>query len=233
MEKKNTILLTVIAIATLLVAVVGATFAYFTANVTTSNEGNKTTTVKTAAMVNSNMNMGDKIDVTNALPGFKTVKTVQVTGTCQDGTTTCTTTGATITITPNVTAFGSDVKYTLYKRDNTGADKNKEITCTNTNNATTSGNTAQFSTTGTCTIPDGWTPVIAEAAFAGTTPVTHNLTVNGGMDETYFLVVEYVNTGAAQDAQQGKSFTVDIDFSINGAATITTNETKTPGTTTP
>ena len=31
MEKKNTILLTVIAVATLLVAVVGATFAYFTA----------------------------------------------------------------------------------------------------------------------------------------------------------------------------------------------------------
>lgn len=29
MEKKNTLLLTVIAIATLLVAVVGATFAYF------------------------------------------------------------------------------------------------------------------------------------------------------------------------------------------------------------
>ena len=35
MEKKNTILLTVIAVATLLVAVVGATFAYFTATATT------------------------------------------------------------------------------------------------------------------------------------------------------------------------------------------------------
>lgn len=34
MEKKNTVLLTVIAIATLLVAVVGATFAYFSASVT-------------------------------------------------------------------------------------------------------------------------------------------------------------------------------------------------------
>ena len=31
-NKKNTILLTVIAVATLLVAVVGATFAYFTAD---------------------------------------------------------------------------------------------------------------------------------------------------------------------------------------------------------
>ena len=49
-NRKNTILLTVIAVATLLVAVVGATFAYFTAqgggiaetkvNVTTSTSAN-------------------------------------------------------------------------------------------------------------------------------------------------------------------------------------------------
>ncbi len=39
MERKNTILLTVIAIATLLVAVVGATFAYFTATINTEKYG--------------------------------------------------------------------------------------------------------------------------------------------------------------------------------------------------
>ena len=36
MDKKNTILLTVIAVATLLVAVVGATFAYYSVQVTGS-----------------------------------------------------------------------------------------------------------------------------------------------------------------------------------------------------
>ena len=45
MEKKNTMLLTVIAVATLLVAVVGATFAYF--SITAS--GNSTTVVNTQA----------------------------------------------------------------------------------------------------------------------------------------------------------------------------------------
>ena len=45
-NKKNTILLTVIAVATLLVAVVGATFAYFTASGTT---GNVTVSTGTAA----------------------------------------------------------------------------------------------------------------------------------------------------------------------------------------
>ena len=38
MEKKNTLLLTVIAVATLLVAVVGATFAYFGSFTATVND---------------------------------------------------------------------------------------------------------------------------------------------------------------------------------------------------
>ena len=44
MEKKNTLLLTVIAIATLLVAVVGATFAYFQAQVGSGASANVTVT---------------------------------------------------------------------------------------------------------------------------------------------------------------------------------------------
>lgn len=47
MEKKNTVLLTVIAVATLLVAVVGATFAYFTATANTDNTGAGSTNVQT------------------------------------------------------------------------------------------------------------------------------------------------------------------------------------------
>ena len=51
MEKKNTILLTVIAVATLLIAVVGATFAYFTAGQT--NAGGTTTVTATSESVGS------------------------------------------------------------------------------------------------------------------------------------------------------------------------------------
>lgn len=49
MEKKNTVLLTVIAIATLLVAVVGATFAYFASSATYDE---KTTVTATTAKAN-------------------------------------------------------------------------------------------------------------------------------------------------------------------------------------
>jgi hypothetical protein len=48
-NKKNTILLTVIAVATLLVAVVGATFAYFSAAGGTGTTGNVTVSTGTAA----------------------------------------------------------------------------------------------------------------------------------------------------------------------------------------
>ena len=48
-EKSNTLLLTVIAVATLLVAVIGATFAYFTAN-TTGGESASTLTVTAATL---------------------------------------------------------------------------------------------------------------------------------------------------------------------------------------
>lgn len=51
MDKKNTMLLTVIAVATLLVAVVGATFAYFTANNTVSGTTNVTTSTETLGAV--------------------------------------------------------------------------------------------------------------------------------------------------------------------------------------
>ena len=46
-NRKNTILLTVIAVATLLVAVVGATFAYFTAQGTGSKQKDVTVTTET------------------------------------------------------------------------------------------------------------------------------------------------------------------------------------------
>ena len=53
MDKKNTMLLTVIAVATLLVAVVGATFAYFTATANTNNTtAGVTATTGTVSTVN-------------------------------------------------------------------------------------------------------------------------------------------------------------------------------------
>ena len=69
MEKKNTLLLTVIAIATLLVAVVGATFAYFASNINTTN-GNVNVDVHTPSSTSTFTaeSTGDiEINVTSAI----------------------------------------------------------------------------------------------------------------------------------------------------------------------
>ena len=61
MEKKNTLLLTVIAIATLLVAVVGATFAYFTA--TESGTGSQEIQITTHSPQTGTFNGGSLIEL--------------------------------------------------------------------------------------------------------------------------------------------------------------------------
>ena len=71
-NRKNTILLTVIAVATLLVAVVGATFAYFTAqgggsattnvNVTTSTSSNSSFQLGASLLLNANQDNFDTLE---------------------------------------------------------------------------------------------------------------------------------------------------------------------------
>ncbi len=113
MEKKNTILLTVIAIATLLVAVVGATFAYFASNINTKNgnvgvsvnTSNKTASFIATASGNLNLNVeaymmqesyatqdnltpSNNEEIANLLTANATLN-VSLTGTGDDKLTTC------------------------------------------------------------------------------------------------------------------------------------------------
>ncbi|MEG1506295.1 MAG: hypothetical protein RR478_02230 [Bacilli bacterium] len=68
MEKKNTLLLTVIAVATLLVAVVGATFAFFTAQKGTGANAN--VNVKTSTTDSLVYNAGTAISITATQANF-------------------------------------------------------------------------------------------------------------------------------------------------------------------
>ena len=75
MDKKNTVLLTVIAVATLLVAVVGATFAYFSANV---SEVNKTETTLKAAELGITFTGTQEITGEGIQPGWTADKVFTV-----------------------------------------------------------------------------------------------------------------------------------------------------------
>ncbi len=77
-NKGTTILLTVIGVATLLVAVVGATFAYFTANVKDVNPDKTDVNVSAATVGTITFTHGDTITLQNAYPGDLDSKTFTI-----------------------------------------------------------------------------------------------------------------------------------------------------------
>jgi hypothetical protein len=74
MEKKNTILLMVLGIATLVAAAIGTSYAYFTATVS----GAGTATSISSATIGVTYTDGSQITATNVLPGWTTTKTITV-----------------------------------------------------------------------------------------------------------------------------------------------------------
>ena len=215
MEKKNTALLTVIAVATLLVAVVGATFAYFTAtnDVNDQSAGNASATAATvesiqfttAAIAGSN---------TPIYPGTKNYVGASATARL-------TAAGArsydvTYTVAGNVTlssAFEFPVSWTLYSSDTDVT----PVTCENVANQTV-GTEVRY--TQSCTVSNSLTATAATGTIAaGSTSATVNLpgqvlnstTGTTGTTKYFYLVFEYPNdTAASQNADQGKTITGSI-----------------------
>ena len=219
MEKKNTILLTVIAVATLLVAVVGATFAYFTA--TTQGNGKGTQSTNTTTSVGSvKLNYSDSTSGGDLkYPGGIIV---------QSGTVTSAVEGAgsftgtyKVKATVDASALTSDntvVTAKLYKLDR--AVSGDLVTgCTMTpsvSNGTTtyaySGCAVNSSITGTpvaqASTEDGEDVMVLTSSTIDFT----NISSSSNHTAYYYLVVEYENNeGAAQNEDMGKSVLVTID----------------------
>ena len=77
MEKKNVVLLTVIAVATLLITVVGATFAFYAANVQNAEDVEQIT-ITSAKGLAINFDDGATVTGTNIIPVWTDTKTVTV-----------------------------------------------------------------------------------------------------------------------------------------------------------
>lgn len=219
MEKKNTILLTVIAVATLLVAVVGATFAYFTA--TTNPDGNGgTDTVNTTTVGDIDLEMAP-VTVSNDLkyPGGFLVVGASVTATDSD-----TTNDFDLTYQLNGTisnGTATELTWTLYEVASQVATPVTGCTV----NEVQVGEETRYNYTG-CTVDAtilGGTEVKTGKVAAATgegldTPGTATVTATGetltssnsGAATYYYLVVEYPNKESSQDADQGKSVTATL-----------------------
>lgn len=214
MERKNTILLTVIAIATLLVAVVGATFAYFTASVSTNegNGGTGTTTATTRALASASMDLGANVspaDGTTILPGWKVVKPVTITGGGQADSKPVQTK---ITITPSTsipTEFGNDIKYYIYE---TAVTCDAPVEQTGTVSDTDSTPTHYMTTSCPALDGDSAPTPVKSGSLTGTTVVDYDVEVNYNFNKTYYIVFEYANNTTAVQNAQGKTFSAVIGF---------------------
>ena len=237
MEKKNMVLLTVIAVATLLVGVVGATFAYFTAAVTNNfagtGEGRQGNTSLTSA------NMADSASVvianvasnagsftaTNVYPGHKEVALAKVTSKNP------TATPAAVKITYQASANGfaaNHIKISLYKKAGSSFQAigtgGNYFQCTKQTRVNPSNaNEIQFYETcakSETTDLGGATLVGSKQSVNGTTAVT--LTASDtiqssatGSDTYYYIVVEFVDTNADQTSADGnKTLTGQVTIEL-------------------
>lgn len=226
MEKKNMVLLTVIAVATLLVAVVGATFAYFTASITNNYNGqgsNGKANVESGAVGSNNTVIANvdgqagSFETTNVYPGHKEVAALKVTVT-------------------GSSAQKIDITYT--PSENTFPDDNIVVKVYKSGGSVDIGEGGNYFNCQKQTGTEGDTQTFFETcddteSGLGTSLGTHNLTqsdvgqtivigqdtITGvedpGTTQVYYVVVEFVNKDSeAQDTAQSKSLKGQISVRL-------------------
>lgn len=211
MERKNTILLTVIAVATLLVAVVGATFAYFTATIQddrTADNGNGSTNITAGQVANTTVvanveGAAGKFTATDVYPGHKEVAALQVSATGAAGSKTV------VDFEYDVTTNdlgASNVKVSLYKSTTKIETTENYFACQHKVETVDSEN--RYSET--CTDKSVGTLVKETTLTGGAQKVVLGqdtiTTTAADTEETvyYYVVVEFVNNGD-QNAVMGKT----------------------------
>ncbi len=204
-NRKNTILLTVIAVATLLVAVVGATFAYFTAQGGTTAQ--TPVTVQTASTSNGSFQTSGAITINATQENFGQSmgnQTGQATGT--------------VTYTASSTA-ASDFCYTVTlditsnNFEYTTEESTPELTFTAEKEANAASITSPTTLIDAQDITTTSTDIQIPNAVSGSDYV-HQISAGQGatVNDQWRFTVTFVNLDSDQNANTGKSFTGQIVF---------------------
>lgn len=232
MEKKNVVFLTVLAVATLLTAVVGTTFAYFTATVQ-GNGSATATTVTTADNLKITYSDGAQITGNSIVPGWaSTTKTITVTNNSNvaiDYQISWTAVANNFSKGANNTT--DDLVYSLTKDGTTvigttGFAAKATTAVTDATYAATAANIAGKAyvptTAGEVTVQgETGTNIVAAAPAAGVdTILVPQTTLAAGATDTYVLRVYFVETGIAQTENQS------VSESTTGTCSDTTYTTK-------
>lgn len=234
MEKKNTVLLTVIAVATLLVAVVGATFAYFTAANSTTGDAAGNVNVNTATEGAELVLNISKVTGSNNIfyPGTKNFVGATASASFKDNNAPADGKNYNISyaLTGKVTlaeTFGTEVEWELYETEtdlSSGLVTCGAITEYTPSEGDNAGTPIAGSKTQSCTLApslanDASKKVKSGTIAAGelTATVSHNGTVKtsgatAGATKYYYLVVTLPEKGTDQSADAtGKTITIAID----------------------
>ena len=219
MDKKNTMLLTVIAIATLLVAVVGATFAYFSISadatgVKTTNVNGQATSTGAITMVTNTENLYLKLsaaEMSQTAAGESgkiyyattTATTEQMTHNYLEDQAAATFDLATFSLASGETKYDCTYKYTV------------KITTSGVNTSQITGNLADdikivFAGTG---IQDTKTMTIGELITAGETGIELSgtaLDLTAGVAQKITVYSSFENTTEVQDALSGINYNITI-----------------------
>jgi len=185
-NRSNTILLSIIGIATLLIAVIGTTFAYFNA-VLTGNENPSPVRVTTGVMA-MHFEGGPSINVQNIYPRSEAwaTKTFSIQGT----TTTNVRLYYSISLVINENTFGED------------SDRDDVLVFTLEVDETSSNNGGTIAEMGETNIPRVGPVPIGTGYFEGP--------IDGTATHTYHLRLFFPDRGFNQDAEQGKIFRAHI-----------------------
>ncbi len=234
MEKKNTILLTVIAVATLLVAVVGATFAYFTATSAPNDPSNASADATTANIASVNVTSSANQKAYLEYPGGIAVlgAGVQIKKDAASA-------GSTSTVAYNVNLTytnetATNLQYTIYRAEknnedsialadldalcslsvsNVGGEDQYSYTCTKNAAALAANYGTKVGETGTLTAGQTSQEISVKAE-------SFDLDSEAAINNSYYyyVVVEYPNSGD-QNADMGDAITLDLDVT---QATVST-----------
>ena len=204
-NRKNTILLTVIAVATLLVAVVGATFAYFTAqggndvtksvNVKTDTSDSATFSLEpisiTANQTNFGQDDGDQIGTTTGTASFTANSTDETSEFCY-------------TLTINVAS--NDFEYTV-------GSTTPELVLDVTKDAGTKSTPVNVITAKDVTTQTAG--AIQVPTTNGGSDYIHKITANKSQTvvDTFKITLTFKNLESDQNANTGKSFSGNMVFS--------------------
>lgn len=207
MEKRNTVLLTVIAVATLLVAVVGAAFAFFSANV---QHVNQTPTVLESAQLGITFTGTKEVSGDSIEPGWSDTKKFTVENTSDYDMT------FDINFTEIVNNFTrtQDLTYSVTAAWVTNGYQGEG----NVQMVADGGSKSDFNVSGT--LPQGGTVSSSDAGEVVTpaeSPVKIvRVHIPAHAKQEFTITFAYANSEESQDVDQGKVFQTTVNITSNG-----------------